>query len=568
MTLTEAPAAVVGGKPPLVCRVFPAVALLLLAYLGLSLLNDPRGYLGTDTGGKVATLQAMDQRNTLDPGVGYWAERWDPEGRLHPLYYTTHLAGKWVNVTTLPALYAAYPLFEVAGYRGALLLPMTGSILAALAARALARRLGAGPGHQWAAFWIVGLASPMTIYALDFWEHSLGVGLMAWAVVLLSDVAAPGPGRRCWVRALGAGLLFGAAATMRTEALAYGAVATAVGLGVLLWRRRAVAATLMAGVAVGAGLLVMLAANLALERATIGTSLRAGRAVAAVQTASAGAGDLSRLEEATITASALRSTAEPAVELVGAILLGLLVALARRSASTGGDPRRAHLLFAGVATLYLARFAGGLGFVPGMVAAAPLAAFGLAWAWEDRRSRAVAALAVVALPVVWRLQYTGGAAPQWAGRYILLSGLLLLVVGVTALVRLERWVATAMVGLSVAVTAFGLAWLAQRSHDVGRTAALLDRRPEPVLVSRVAHLFRESGWYAQDGHRWLTALTVEEVADAGRVVRQAGFDRFGLITLGDGPPAPAVPGYAPAGEDRLKWVSGVPIRVTTYERAT
>ena len=122
-----------------------ACALLLAVYVALSFLNDPHGYLGTDTGGKVATLQVMDHRGHLDPDVGYWAAPWDPAGRLHPLYYTSHLGHRWVNVTTLPALYLAYPLFRAGGYRAALLVPMLGSVLAALAARALARRLGAPP---------------------------------------------------------------------------------------------------------------------------------------------------------------------------------------------------------------------------------------------------------------------------------------------------------------------------------------------------------------------------------------------------------------------------------------
>ena len=38
-------------------------------------LNDPRGTLGTDTGGKLATLHVMDRGGELDPDVGYWARR-------------------------------------------------------------------------------------------------------------------------------------------------------------------------------------------------------------------------------------------------------------------------------------------------------------------------------------------------------------------------------------------------------------------------------------------------------------------------------------------------------------
>ena len=165
-------------------RPLVACLVLLAVYATCTLaLNDPRGTLGTDTGGKLATLHVMDRNGSLVPEIGYWAAAADPKGDLHPIFYTFKVDGKWVNVTTLPMVYAAYPLFELGGDRAVLLLPMLGSILCALAARALARRLGRGSG--WSAFWVMGLLSPVAIYALDFWEHSLGLALMLWGVVWL-----------------------------------------------------------------------------------------------------------------------------------------------------------------------------------------------------------------------------------------------------------------------------------------------------------------------------------------------------------------------------------------------
>ena len=56
--------------------------LLLIVYAGVAFaLNDPRGTLGTDTGGKLATLQMMQRHGGLDPDIGYWAEQADPTGR-------------------------------------------------------------------------------------------------------------------------------------------------------------------------------------------------------------------------------------------------------------------------------------------------------------------------------------------------------------------------------------------------------------------------------------------------------------------------------------------------------
>ena len=73
----------------------------------------------------------------------------------------------------------------------------------------------------------------MAIYALDFWEHTLGLAFDAVGdrrrCVDVLDGTRGGAGPR-----LGAGALFGVAATMRTEALVYFAVTTLVVLAALL----------------------------------------------------------------------------------------------------------------------------------------------------------------------------------------------------------------------------------------------------------------------------------------------------------------------------------------------
>src|SRR3954470_23197041 len=105
-------------------RPVSAALILLVIYAGLSLLNDPHGSLGTDTGGKVATLVAMDQQGDLDPDVGYWAAAQHPEAEAHGVYYTTRCGDRYLNVTALPMVLAASPLYDVGGYRLALLWPM------------------------------------------------------------------------------------------------------------------------------------------------------------------------------------------------------------------------------------------------------------------------------------------------------------------------------------------------------------------------------------------------------------------------------------------------------------
>ncbi|MEZ5168689.1 MAG: hypothetical protein R2695_20230 [Acidimicrobiales bacterium] len=178
-----------------------------MVLFGLAQLGDPDGYLSTDVGGKTATIQVIVDHGVKAPDLGYWAEADDPDGSLYPMWSTARIGDAWVNVTTLPMLYLAAPLWKLGGARLALLVPVLGTVFAALAAAGLTRRLGGDPGRQATAFWVVGLASPATIYALDLWEHSLGLALIAWGVVGVVDACDRGRVRP-WVPPV-AGLAFG-----------------------------------------------------------------------------------------------------------------------------------------------------------------------------------------------------------------------------------------------------------------------------------------------------------------------------------------------------------------------
>jgi hypothetical protein len=533
-----------------------AAALLLLAvYVALSFANDAHGFLGTDTGGKVATLRTMEASGRLDPDLGYWAEPWDPDGRLHPLYYTSHVGSRWVNVTTLPALYAGYPLYRLGGYRLALLVPMLGAVAAAFAARSLARRITDGEG--WAAFWVVGLASPITVYALDFWEHSLGVALMAWAAVALFDLLNGGDGRHAVI----AGALFGVAATMRTEALVYAVVAIGGTCLALLLNRR-VARSAAAGLLFVAALAVPLLANDALERATIEGSVRSTRAVA---TAESGRSDVAvRAQEAVLTFGGLTASLEAKAYVAGLCLAALLVVAAGAMPASRFDNRRVALVaLAGAALLYLTRFTQELGFVPGLVATTPLAALALAQGWRGR-SRPLTLLAIGSLPLVWAFQYTGGAPPQWGGRYLLASGLLLGVVGVATLDRVGAVARAGFVALAVAVTSYGLAWTSVRTHDIARVSRRLVERPEAALVFREAHLAREAGGYYERDRRWLTAVTADDERAAFDVLEAAGVGTVGVVSIDGAQVDDRIDGWRAVGRDHMRLFSGVDVRVTSY----
>ena len=497
----------------------PVVAAFLLAalYLFLSLAMAPAGEVA-DVGGKLATLHVMDERGTWIPDVGYWAADADPGGTLHPLFFTKHVGNGWAQASTLPMLYAAYPLYEVGGDRAIVLLPILGAVACAFAARALARRLGGGTG--WTAFWAIGLATPVAVYALSFWEHTIGLALMAWAMIGLLDIHR---GTSRPARALAVGLLFGLAATMRTEALVYGSVSTlVVCVAMALARRwRAACAT---GIAVLAGLVAVLAANQLLERWAFGEATRnarvAGTASEAVRAVA------TRLDLATTTATGISGFAVSIDWIVGATAVALVVAgvlLIR-------DPRHRVLgigcmVVAG--TLYLLRLTNGLGFVPGLLTASPLAAVGLCVVWRRRDQWLFGILACAPVPVVWATQYADTMRPQWGGRYLFTSGLLLAVPGVVSL-RTSRAALATAIAAGVVVTALGVAFVVERSLSISDgTASVLSQAP--AVVSMDPHFFREAGARYEPAAHWLTAENVAELDRSAEVFARAGDTGFVVV---------------------------------------
>jgi hypothetical protein len=455
-------------------------------------------------------------------------------------------------------LYAAYPLFVLGGDRAVLLLPMIGALLCALAARALARRLGARTG--WAAFWIVGLATPVAIYALDFWEHSLGLGLMLWGFVCLYDVAERDAG---WRRAAAGGLLFGAAATMRTEALVYFAVA---GLGaciVLLARRHRFVEVCGRGVVMLGGVVVPLVLNQVLEYATVGGSMRADRATRTAD--GVGAGISTRIREAFMTTLGLNRFELNLDIVVGLVVVGLVVYGAWRLTREDARDPLVGVVVIGVAAVFMVlRFSDGLGFVSGLLTASPIAAVGACLGWR-RTARYPLIVALSALPLVWAFQYTGGAGPQWGGRYELMSGALLAIAGIVALEG-RRAAMIAVVVVSALVTAFGLAWLSQRSNTVAEGIETLVARHDQAVISVEAHALREGGAFYDPSRHWLTATTHGDLERAVSILTQSGDAEFALVAS-DGRKYPASIGrFTKRGTQHVVFLRpDIHLEVVTYK---
>jgi hypothetical protein len=447
----------------------------------------------------------------------------------------------------------ARPLYAVGGYRLTLLLPMLGAIGAAFAARSIARRGTGSEDAGWLAYWVVGLASPIAVYALDFWEHAPGVACMLGAVALLWGVV---DDDRALARAGGAGLLLGTAATMRTEAFVYAVVAVgAVQLLLVLdgrrWRR-----ALHVGIAAVVGFGVPWGANVLLER-WLGGAERGGRVGGAATAGLGGLGD--RAREAGITLLALRSGELGEMLLIGACSAGLVVGAVL--AARRGRPTWVLPLLLAAAGVQVASLASGLGFVPGMFAAAPIALVGLVTLPRSTTTAYPLVVAVAALPFVWAFQFLGGALPQWGGRYALASCILLVAVGAGALAVEGRALRVGLVALSLLVTGSGVLWLQERSREVDRFFDELVARPEDVVVVRNGFFIREGG-PAYVERRWLSAVREEDVARAAEVVAASGLTTF--ATLDTTEQASPVPGARLEGTDRLTLL-GDPYYLHTYE---
>ena len=407
--------------------------------------------------------------------------------------------------------------------------------------------------------WLVGLASPALVYALDVWEHSWGLALMTWGVVGVMDTVRTGR----VAPAIGAGLGYGLAATMRQEALVYGFVAGLVLVGALAVQRR-FGTAVSRGAAMASAALVPLALHTLLEVAVLGGSARASRGASTL--GSAGTDVADRVLSILGTTVFSMSSTSPISWLLSGLLVGsmtaLAVSLARRPAGTSD----AMVRFVVVAwTLWTVLFVFlGLGFVPGLAIAGPAAIFGFA-AMVKERWWLAGLLGVGPLPIVAATAFAAGAFPQWGGRYILTSGLVLTVMGVAWLGGRSTTALRVVVAASVLVSALGAAWTVERTNEIGdagdRIAALTT--PDDIVVWRSPFKAREFGELAND-RRWLSAPYAPDRDALGPLLLETDVDVFHWIS--DERIDARFPGWTATGVvDELSFLT---VQVVRFERTS
>jgi hypothetical protein len=523
----------------------PAVAIVLtvMLYSAFVVLLGGRAHLGGDTGGRAAVLAAVDTGEHGRFDVGYWMTVDDPELLLHPLYYTQTLDGRAQQLSTLPMVLVARPLVAVGGERAALLLPTLGAIAAALGAAQLARRLGAP--RPMTAYWMVAAASPITIYALDLWEHTLGLAFAMWAIVVLHTAE-----RRPLAYGLIAGGLFGVGATMRTEVLVIGAIfGAAACVGLVVDGERTKAARLAVGGGLGAASAWM--ANDILERVVLGASLRSGRAGDVAGRAGTALSD--RVDDAWVTLAGL-NYADPSTDrLLGGAIVAALVLSAFFAIRGRQRLAVATVLIATVA--FGIRLAAGLSFLPGLVAVFPIIAVGGVVGLADCRTRRLTLAALATLPAVWLTAYAGMPGAQWGGRYLFVSGCVLAVVALVPDVR-PRFVRTTAIALGAVVTSTGLLYASVRSDEIERAQAAIDQYDQldvDLIVSELPFLWRELGSHYKPDDPRLTVVDRAHYPTVATIATRRGFDAVVVLHESDRE-TPILSGYAVVVEDPFPWV--------------
>jgi hypothetical protein len=310
------------------------------------------------------------------------------------------------------------------------------------------------------------------------------------------------------------------------------------------------------------GAVIPLTLERLLEVATVGGSVRSGRTGGTA--AAAGMSLPTRFREALVTTLGLNRFAPNLDVFVGAIVVALVAYGTWRLLR--GDRRLLGAGLVGLATVFLAlRFSGGLGFVPGFLTASPFAAVGIGFAVSPRfRFPAVVALAT--LPVVWLFQFTGGAGPQWGGRYELLSGALLAVVGLVAIEEHPRALVAAATCAAV-VTGFGLAWLSVRSHTVAEGMQAILARHDQAVISVDAHTLREGGAFYDSSRQWLTATGTDELHRAVTIVADHGVSEFALVASAGRTFPRQIGGFTSDGLEQVRFMrSDIHLEVVTYRR--
>lgn len=513
-------------------RVGLALACLGIVVLQMAVLlgGDSRIFSGSDSGGRAAAVAAAAENGGCDHDLGYWAEEVDPAGRAHPMFNTVAVGGRFVQPATLPYVCLGASVHRSVGPPWAVLASVLGVLGAAVGAWMLERHCGRS---GYLSLLATGVVGPVAFYGTDVWEHAPAVG----AAVLGSALILARDGR---MSASVAGIAWGLAIAMRVET---GLVAIGLGLGVVLVAevRRSLFRDRLRPALVVCGAAAVLVADRIAQQRLIGTDYRSGRAGTQAGNALDELADRGR--DAVVTTFGVLPTDSDQVSLLFGVGLSLALFVLGAVVAGGAVSRRVVAAFAVVTMAVISLRVLDPGFVPGLFPAAPLAAAGVFVGFRRGSPPVLRVLcigAMTALPLVWALQWKGNLAPQWGGRYSLLSGALLTIAGATTVSKRRVDAAgAALVVVAVLVGSMGLVWHVQRTHLLASVIDDVISVPcEEVIISTSPFLLREGGSFdeirrgARDDGCRLLSTTLDDLDFALDVARDSELDRASVLLAG------------------------------------
>ncbi|MFC1878432.1 hypothetical protein ACFLZW_00825 [Chloroflexota bacterium] len=219
-----------------------AAALLFLIYLAIVWFYlSPSSLWSPDEGAKLLQTKSLRWQDgrlafdiqyagaAIDPGLVY--------ALSNPVKDLLRVVDGRLMLERLPIFsLATLPFYRQMGMFGLYVLPALGGALAALLTLLLLDK----PTHRWPAFLLVAFGSPVFIYALLFWEHTLASSLaLAGAALMLrlGEHKSSRP-RRKLATLLPAVLLLSSAVYLRQEILVFAAALLAAGWVLFRTQRR------------------------------------------------------------------------------------------------------------------------------------------------------------------------------------------------------------------------------------------------------------------------------------------------------------------------------------------
>jgi hypothetical protein len=512
------------------------LAVVLLVVLPLT---KPGVAYTSDEGASIVQARLLED-------TGSWLQhdtlaRFDPAAKARPFPHGdvgTKGRAPYVRHPLYPLVLAAVD--EVAGTAGLYLLGVAGTVLAALAAGFLMRRVR--PGLEPLALWVVGVASPLFFDSFIVLAHTVAAAAVAFAVLCAVRAWDEGRSRRGW-DVVGVALLTALASALRTEA-AFLAGGVAAGAALAAWRSPAVRARALA---VGAATIVAVAFVRVLEH-LVAVHVLGGAVSSGEPGQSSGpilSGRWHGFLATWLTPGYRRSGGGEAALVAAVLLVAIAVVFARR----GGSDSICRGLLVAAGLLYLLRLVvGPVESVPGLVMAFPI---GWAGAWLVGRRDVTGAggilllVAAVVAAGVLATEYSIGGGVEWGGRYFAIA----IPIAVPALVAAQARVQS--VDIRQALVAFGvvasvslcviavqslrhthaatrllLAGVGNGATQAGPPGGGLDSRPVVVSTER---LLPQIAWDRYNRYQWGAPETAELAPFVHRLA-EGGVQRFVLVS--------------------------------------